>query len=128
MLLLTTLALGQNAAVSQVHCSRTMVVGGDVLWYCFNALASYQRVNAIAAFGDADNAAIFLQAVGALREVSVEATILSPKDKCFAHRLRSCSVSVTHDYTSRTRGGVPGSLPAKQGGPPQGLQDRSDRS
>ena len=67
MLLVACLAVGQKIAMSHILCDREVIIGEEVLRYCFKALASYQGVSAAADFGDAGSASVFLEVVGALR-------------------------------------------------------------
>ena len=78
MQLVVCLAVGQEIAMSHILCDREVVVGEEVLRYCFKALASYQRVSAAADFENAGSASVFLEVVGALREVSAEVVLVSP--------------------------------------------------
>ena len=67
MQLVACLAVGQEIAMSHILCDREVVVGEEVLRYCFKALASYQRASMAADFRDAERVAVFLEVVGALR-------------------------------------------------------------
>ena len=75
--LVVCLAVGQEIAMSHILCDREVVVGEEVLRYCFKALTSYQRVSAAADFGDAGSASVFLEVVGALRGASVNVLVVS---------------------------------------------------
>ena len=67
MQLVVCLTVGQEIAMSHILCNGEVVVGEEVLRYCFKALASYQRVSAAADFENAWSASVFLEVVGALR-------------------------------------------------------------
>ena len=59
MLLVAVLA-ADEIAMSHVSCDNEAFIGNQTIRYCFGTITSYRRVNAIATFGDAGNAAVFL--------------------------------------------------------------------
>ena len=60
LMLVVLVLAADEIAMPYISCDSETVIGNRTVWYCFGTIASYQRVNAIASFGNAENAAIFL--------------------------------------------------------------------